>query len=251
MTIGRTRLPTIFSVPQVTKCPFPVTTGLTVGYRPSTIASLSKCKYLHTLDLTGVPTMNIRLLFDTLQCLRRLRYLRFPCQLTNSDGISWGAAYAWPPKLRELHLYGIINDAHPLFCDRFPRNLTHLTIESCPRLGCAAGYRWLEATGHCLEHFEVCDWVPKSDTDYLDNIPWHLPLIRHLNIPHKCITWYFVLNMLRRRYLPKRDRPVTVERDNHLETLEIRHQGSSSRRPLTTASGFDHPVTPWMMLILV
>lgn len=83
----------------------------------------------------------------------------------------WSAAYTWPPSLRDLTFYGAIDDAHPLFFEKFPRKLTHLTIVSRPRLGCVTVYWWLEATGRRLEYFEVRDWVPKSNTDYLDNIP--------------------------------------------------------------------------------
>lgn len=57
--------------------------------------------------------------------------------------------------------------------------------------------------------------------------------------------------MLRGRFLSKLGRPVTIKLGIHLETLIIRNQNRHCRRPLTTVRSFDHPVTPWMILILV
>jgi hypothetical protein len=72
----------------------------------SSFAALSKCKGLKYLNLSLMSaSISIKVLFHALQSLTQLETLFFP-RTSNRENEHDEAHYAWPPKLRALHLAG-------------------------------------------------------------------------------------------------------------------------------------------------
>jgi hypothetical protein len=72
----------------------------------NSFAALSKCTHLKFLNLSLMSaSISIKVLFHTLQSLKELETLFFP-RTSSHDQDRDRVAYAWPPKLKALHIAG-------------------------------------------------------------------------------------------------------------------------------------------------
>ena len=89
---------------------------------------------------------------------------------------------------------------------------------------------WLPNFNKRLKYFEVADWSPKNQQEYLDRIALFVPAIRHLSIPITSITKRFQITDFR---LAARGSGMSSELDldHPLETLELTHNYHAIRPP--------------------
>ena len=94
-----------------------------------------------------------------------------------------------------------------------------MTIERCSGLSANTVYRWLNFNER-LQYFEVADWSPKNQQDYLDRIPLFVPTIRHLSLSITCISERFFITTFR---LPTGQSRMNSKLDqtHPLETFEL------------------------------
>lgn len=190
------------------------------NYRADCLQALSRCEVLRSLDLHHVSSVSVRHLFHSLQQMRNLERLIFARKSSHGNGLDWGTAYTWPPKLQNLTLYGDINERHPLFLGRFPQSLTYLAVLECPGLSTNTIYHWLRVNGRSLERLKIGDWSPKHRQDLLDDIPLFIPSVRYLQLSHRCISLFFFLNKFCGAHL-ELDPKMKRGRYHPLETLEL------------------------------
>lgn len=160
-------------------------------FRIRCLSALTRCTNLRRLDISQSTSVNSRELFEALRGCGNLEDLSLsPCS-NHGTGLQWGVSYVWPPKLQKLSLAGSLNDAHPLFSESFPTQLTHLTIGTCPGLCSDAVYSWLIATTKTLDCLRITDRLPRCSEDFLDDILLFSPALRHLYLSHRCFTLRF------------------------------------------------------------
>ena len=165
--------------------------NVTHTLRTSCLSALTRCTVLRKLDLSHSTSVSLRDLFQVLGDGGNLEDLSLsPCS-NPGTGLQWELIYAWPPKLQNLRLAGSFNDAHPLSSERFPTQLTHLTIGSCPGLSSEAVYSWLITTDKTLKYLKIADWLPSCNQDFLDEILVFAPSLRHLYLSHRFFTSCF------------------------------------------------------------
>ncbi|KAH8819092.1 hypothetical protein F5884DRAFT_743521 [Xylogone sp. PMI_703] len=123
----------------------------------NSLAALSKCTCLRVLDLSWVSASIAQsLLFQTLGPLVNLEVLYYP----RNAGGAWNnertKTCTWPPKLRELHLSGGIDD---YFVENHlasvPISLEHIEITNCPHVSTFSLYRTLGALGSQISHLTI------------------------------------------------------------------------------------------------
>lgn len=122
----------------------------------NSFAALSKCTKLVYLDLSLISaSISIRLLFQTLRSLVNLETLFFP-RSSSHDHLKDKDGYAWPPKLRVLHLAGGIDDTFlRIHLATVPPTLERLSIQHCSQVHTSTLQDTLQDLGPQLRHLTV------------------------------------------------------------------------------------------------
>ncbi|KAL3420375.1 hypothetical protein PVAG01_08874 [Phlyctema vagabunda] len=139
------------------------------SFAVNSFAPLSKCTKLRHLDLSLVASgISNRLLFQTISHLENLETLFFP-RSASHDADRSVARYAWPPRLKVLHLAGGVDDyflqTHLVHA---PKSLERLSIQHCPQVHAPALLFMLEVLGPQLKHLTVRHPMSKLPPSCLD-----------------------------------------------------------------------------------
>jgi hypothetical protein len=151
----------------------------------NSFAALSKCVRLRTLDLRLISaSISNQQLFQTLLPLQNLEVLFFPRSSSLADQLRKGdAVYAWPPRLRALHLAGGVDD---YFLGRHlvlaPRSLEQLSIQHCAQIYAPTLLETLAAVGPQLKHLTIRHPMTKLQVGALDHILLLCPSLVSLRI---------------------------------------------------------------------
>ena len=149
----------------------------------NSFAALSKCTQLRYLDLSLISaSIPPKLLFQTLLALQNLEVLFFP----RSSGPQTDDAtepYAWPPKLKALHLAGWIDSKFlRTHVTQAPVSLERLSIQHCPQVYSEALLEALSILGDRLKHLTIRHPMPKLQVGVLDHILLLCPNLLALRI---------------------------------------------------------------------
>jgi hypothetical protein len=137
----------------------------------NSFAALSKCTKLRHLDLSLISaSISNKLLFQTLKSLQELETLFFP-RSSSHDQEQTDVPYAWPPKLKVLHLAGGINDHFlPKQLTNAPLSLQRFSIQHCPQVYASSLLRTLETLGPQLQHLTIRHPMPQFWVGALDSV---------------------------------------------------------------------------------
>jgi hypothetical protein len=157
------------------------------SFAVNSFAALSKCKHLKILNLSLISTsIEVEQLFNTLATLKKLETLFFP---RTSYKIEYrrqsddSQLFAWPSKLRALHLAGGINDffvQHHL--SRVPQTLQRLSIQHCSQLYAGALVEFLADRGRQLTHLTIRHPMSRLGPRILDDVLLLCPSLIALRI---------------------------------------------------------------------
>ena len=137
----------------------------------NSFAALSKCTQLRHLDLSLISaSIPPKLLFQTLLALENLETLFFP-RSSGQQTDDATESYAWPPKLKALHLAGWI-DSNFLrtHVTNAPLSLERLSIQHCPQVYSEPLLEALSVLGGRLQHLTIRHPMPKLQVGVLDHI---------------------------------------------------------------------------------
>ncbi|KAG0650135.1 F-box [Hyphodiscus hymeniophilus] len=149
----------------------------------NSFAALSKCTRLRHLDLSLISaSIPPKLLFQTLLALENLETLFFPRSSgPQTDGST--TSYAWPPKLKALHLAGWI-DSNFLrtHITHAPKSLERLSIQHCPQVYAEPLLETLSVLGHRLRHLTIRHPMPQLQVGVLGHVLLLCPNLLALRI---------------------------------------------------------------------
>lgn len=130
------------------------------SFAVNSFAALGKCVHLKFLDLSLVSTsIEMEELFKTLATLKNLETLFFP--RTSYSNNYWQdkevkRTFAWPSKLKALHLAGGIDDDFLIRqLTLVPQTLERLSIQHCSQVHTGAVVHCISVIGKRLKHLTV------------------------------------------------------------------------------------------------
>jgi hypothetical protein len=143
------------------------------SFAVNSFAALSKCVHLRTLDLRLISaSISNRQLFQTLLPLLGLETLFFPRSSSLADQIKGEEmVYAWPPRLKALHLAGGVDDYFLRnILVNAPETLETLSIQHCSQIYTSAVLEMLQSIGPRLQNLTIRHPMPKLQVGALDHI---------------------------------------------------------------------------------
>lgn len=151
----------------------------------NSFAALSHCVHLRILDLRLISaSISNRQLFQTLLPLQKLEILFFPRSSSLADQLKQvEAVYAWPPRLKALHLAGGVDDyflRHHLI--NAPPTLEQLSIQHCAQIYTPALLETLHAVGPQLKTLTIRHPMTKLQVGALDHILLLCPTLISLRV---------------------------------------------------------------------
>lgn len=137
----------------------------------NSFAALSKCTQLRHLDLSLISaSIPPKLLFQTLLALEDLETLFFP-RSSGPQADDAKEPYAWPQKLKALHLAGWIDSKFlRTHITNVPPSLERLSIQHCPQVYAEPLLETLSVLGDRLKHLTVRHAMPQLQVGVLDHV---------------------------------------------------------------------------------
>lgn len=138
----------------------------------NSFASLAKCKKIRHLDFSLISaSIENRLLFQTLKSQQDLEVLLFPRSSALDGLVRDATAYSWPPKLKQLHLAGGIDDYFlETHLVNLPASVERLSIQHCGGIYANALLSTLSIVGPQLQHLTIGHPMSRLSAGCLDFI---------------------------------------------------------------------------------
>ncbi|MCJ1309555.1 hypothetical protein MMC25_003215 [Agyrium rufum] len=163
----------------------------------SSLAALSKCKELRTLDLSLISeALSLPALFRAMSHLENLKTFYFPRTSfidksnENRDGRR-AEDTVWPPRLEELYISGTLRDEAVVYFKGLPDTLRTLSLQNCQNLTGQFLRPILEHRGPGLTKLHLGYGMPGLQSHYFDDVFQLAPSLRELTILFEFISFSF------------------------------------------------------------
>lgn len=155
----------------------------------NSFAALSKCTHLKFLNLSLMSaSISTEVLFHTLDSLKDLETLYFPRTSSREDGYK-NAVYAWPSRLKELHIAGGVDDAFLITHGvHIPRTVERLSIQHCSMIYLSGLREFLGAVGPQLRHLTLRHPLNRLHAGALDPVLFWCPFLVALRVSADYVT---------------------------------------------------------------